>query len=149
MNEQLPANNPIESLEKRKERKEKLRLEITSFAAEIIASGETFPFPGLDNETYVKWKESEEFIPSEFAFTSIDEILEKFKTEGMKLSLGDVYPADAKHNGAVYVLPVSSTSVKEDGLLLKKIIIDGSADPRIKNLFSKVEEYEKINVRAD
>jgi hypothetical protein len=141
MNEQFPKINNVESIESKKEYKEKLRLEIVALTTEIIESNESFPFPGLDNETYLKWKQEEEpYLPH---ITSIDEILEKFKIEGMKFSLGDV------HNGAVYVMPVSSTHAKIDGLLLNKIIIDESADPRIKKLFSTVEEYEKINVRMD
>ena len=139
--EDLFKNNSIESLEKRKERKEKLRIDITALATEIIESGETFPFPGLDNETYLKWKQDEEFIDSDFKFTPIDDILEKLKTEGMKISLGK------EQNGGVYVSPVSSTRPQEDGLLLKKIIIDDSIDSRIKKLFAVVEEYEKINLR--
>lgn len=79
---------------KRKERVSKM-LELVE---KINESGENLPFPGIDEETYLKMKKAEEFDPG--FVTPVDEIIAKCKKAGIK-----IVPGDDRDSGNFFVLP--------------------------------------------
>lgn len=76
MSEDIPTR-----LEKEPTRKEK----IIALAMELYERGEVFPFEGVDPEQYSRMKADEEEYPG--YTTPVDEIIERFKSEGMSEDL--------------------------------------------------------------
>src|SRR4051812_35257229 len=100
MSEGVPTNAEREPTPKER---------LISLAKELFESNETFSFPGIDPETYEKMKASDEEYPG---FTApIDEKIERFKKEGMKVILGK-----NPETGNVYILPAGSTDIEMDGI---------------------------------
>jgi len=120
MIEKSPQNN-IEN-EKDRVKREKIAL-----AKELFESGEIFPFPGLKPGKYEEIKAGEEEFPGFHA--PIDELLERFKNEGVKVVLGK-FP----ESGNVFVLPGGSDDIVNDSLFPRHLATDGSIDDRLLSL---------------
>lgn len=93
----------------------------------LFESQERFPFPGIDPEEYSKAKIAEETYPG--YTTPIDELIERFKSEGMKVVLG-------KHpeSGSVFILPAGSEDIEQDSIGPRQLQISEGMDERLKNL---------------
>ena len=84
-------------MESRKER-------IAALSAELIESNETFSFPGIDPEAYLKLKTdiaaAEGMSLYDVSSPTLDELIEMFQNEGMKITLGDTPIA-----GNIFIVP--------------------------------------------
>ena len=122
MSENIPTNP-----EKEPPRKER----IISLAAELFKGGEIFPFSGIDPDSYLKMKAGEEEDPG--YTTPINEIIERFRKEGMKVVLGK-----NPQSGNVYILPAASTNIKMDSVSPRQLQISEGMDERLTKLISLV-----------
>jgi hypothetical protein len=95
------------------ERKERVG-KILELVERINESGETLPFPGIQQDYYHSIQEDQkEYEPGSFGYTTpIDQILERCKQEGIKIVLGP-HP----ESGNVFVLPAESDDIDMDSLL--------------------------------
>jgi hypothetical protein len=77
-------------------------------------SKESLEFSGISQKTYESFKKIDEEYPG--YTTPIDELLERFSSEGMKIVLG-------KHpdSGNVFVLPCGSEDIENDSIPLSKL----------------------------
>ncbi|MCX6735514.1 MAG: hypothetical protein NTZ13_00305 [Candidatus Parcubacteria bacterium] len=100
-----------------------------SLALELSQNQESFSFPGINTEAYARLKADEEEFPG-FA-TPIDEIIERCKKEGVKVVLGK-----NPESGNVYILPVQSNDIENDGIFPKHLQMNGVADEKLKELIS-------------
>jgi hypothetical protein len=89
--------------------REKDKREYLALAETLSQNLEGFSFPGIDGERYLKLKAVDEEYPG-FS-TPTDEIIDRMKNEGMKVSLG-AHP----ENGDVYLLPMLSDDIENDML---------------------------------
>ena len=113
MSENIPTRSEKEPTKKEK---------IIALAVELNERHEVFPFSGIDQESYSKIKADEEEMPG-YA-TPIDELIERFKNEGMKVVLGK-----NPQSGNVFVLPGQSDDIENDNLFPKHLNInDGMSD---------------------
>ncbi|MEI6528555.1 MAG: hypothetical protein WCO10_02690 [bacterium] len=110
-----------------KEKAEQRRKEIISLATEISGSQEIFSFPGVDQEAYAKIKAEDEEYPG--CTTPIDEIIKRFKAEGIKVVLGK-----DPESGNVYILPAQSSDIENDGLFPKVLITTEGMNDNLKKL---------------
>ncbi len=109
--------------------KEQRKREAIDLARELVENNEIFSFPGIDSEAYSKIKVTEEKYPG--YGTPIDELLERFKNEGMKVVLG-AHP----ESGNVFILPAQSNDIENDAILPRQLQMSDSLDEKIKNLIS-------------
>ena len=103
-----------EGIPTRSEKEPMRKEQIIALALELHERNETFPFSGIDPESYAKMKAGEEEDPG--YTTPIDEIIERFKNEGMKVVLGK-----NPQSGNVYVLPSQSTNIEMDSISPKQL----------------------------
>jgi hypothetical protein len=101
--------------------------ELVALAKELSESQETFPFPGIESVAYEKLKEVDAAFPG-FA-TPIDDLLERFKNEGIKVALGP-HP----ENGSVFILPAQSNDIDSDSILPRHLKWDEAMDERLERL---------------
>lgn len=121
-----------------RERKiEDVRDEMIALAKELSESGEGFPFPGISRETYSRMKATDEEFPG--YSTPIDELLERFKKEGMKVVSGD-----RPMSGTVYVLPLESNDKESDGIFPECLEVNDMMDEKLKELISKRREFVSL-----
>src|SRR3989344_6779869 len=118
MSEGFPTMPSKEALGSRKER-------ITTLVRELMEGKESLPFPGLKVGAYEALKAADE----ESRGTPIDELLERFKSEGMK-----VVPGKYLESGVIFVLPAKSDDIENDSILLKNLEVGGETDPKLKEL---------------
>lgn len=99
---------------------ESRRERIDVLSAELIESKETFPFPGIDSEAYLKLKADingdKDRSLYDISSPTIDELVERFKNEGMKVTLGDTPEA-----GNVFIIPAGSADIQSDSLFPKHL----------------------------
>src|SRR5687768_6062613 len=107
-----PTQNPLEN---KKFAIEEMRWKMSALAIELSQSTESFPFTGMDNESYQERKTIEVEYPG--CATPIDELLERFKKEGMKVMLGKD-PANS------FVLPSNSNDLVNDSVLTRHLQIN-------------------------
>lgn len=110
-----------------KKEREQWKKEIVALVRELDAGREFFSFPGIDHDSYQKLKSEEEMFPG--CVTSIDELMQRFKREGIKAVLGD-----DPESGNVYILPRGSDDVRNDGIFPKHLQIVENMDKRLKKL---------------
>lgn len=136
---QKSPENPNELEDKHeKERKiEDVRDEMIALAKELSESEEELPFPGISRETYSKMKATDEEFPG--YSTPIDELLERFKKEGMKVVSGD-----RPMSGTVYVLPLGSNDKESDGIFPECLEVNDTMDEKLKELISKRQEFVSL-----
>jgi hypothetical protein len=121
-----PSGNKLES-------KEAAQVERMRIVGEMIENGEEFHFPGIRTEVYDKIKIEQEEYPG--YTTPIDDLLARFKFEGMKLVAGKY-----KTSRDVMVLPQGSDDVHSDFLLLKNLDTEGDIDRRLRELI----DFDKV-----
>ena len=126
MNEKFPQNN----LESRENAENVLRQEKISLAHELAESGEGFPFPGINPDSYEGMKADEEEFPGHT--TPIDELMKRFRDEGMKVVLGK-----NPDSGNVYILPQGSDDIENDGIFPRQLLITEDMDERLSDLILK------------
>jgi hypothetical protein len=107
----------------RRNPKEKL----VALAKELSQSGEQFPFSGIGPEAYSKMKATDEEYPG--YTTPIDELIERFENEGMKVVLGT-----DPESGNVFILPSQSDDIAMDSISPKQLTLNEEMDSRIKEL---------------
>ena len=120
MSEGIPTRSEKEPTKKEK---------IIALAAELNERREIFPFSGIDQESYSKIKADEEEMPG-YA-TPIDELIERFKNEGMKVVLGK-----NPQSGNVFVLPGGSDDIENDNLFPKHLNINDGMSDTLRELIS-------------
>lgn len=107
--------------------KEQKKGEFIALARELSESHESFPFPGIDPESYATLKSAEEEFPG--YTTPINALIERFENEGIKVSLGE-YP----ESGNVFILPFGSDDIENDSVFPRHLQIDEAMDERLKQL---------------
>lgn len=118
MSEGLPTNS-----EKEPTRKEK----IIALAVELYENGEVFPFSGIDPESYLKMKAGEEEDPG--YTTPLDEIIERLKSEGMKVVLGK-----NPQSGNVFILPAQSSNIEMDSISPRRLELSEAMNEKLREL---------------
>ena len=98
-----------------------------ALAKELSERHEEFPFPGISRESYAKAKASDEQFPG--YSTPIDILLEKFRTQGMKVVLG-LHPGIEN----IFLLPIGSDNIDEDSLFPRHLEVSEGMDERLKKL---------------
>ncbi len=116
-----------EGIPTRSEKEPTKKERIIALAAELFESGEVFPFAGVDAESYSRMKTSEEEDPG--YTTPIDEIIERFKDEGMKVVLGK-----NPQSGNVFVLPAQSSDIEMDSISPKQLQLSEGMNEKLREL---------------
>jgi len=97
-----------EAKEIEKDRMESRRERISALSAELIERNEVFPFPGINPEAYLKLKAdiaaAEGMSLYDVSSPTLDELIEMFQKEGMRVTLGDSPQA-----GNVFVVPAGQS----------------------------------------
>jgi hypothetical protein len=98
---------------------------LIALAIEVSENNEIFPFPGIDPEAYKEIKKDED--PD--YHTPIDELVERFKNEGVKVVL-------TKHSqsGNVLILPAQSDDIVYDSLFPRHLQISESMNDSLREL---------------
>ena len=120
MNEGPPEDIYEEEVDVEKERKIALALELSE-------SEEGFDFPGINDDDYAKMKETDEEFPG--YTTPIDEIIERCKSEGIKVVLGK-----NPSSGNVYILPKGSDDIENDSISPRQLSTEGEIDEALLKL---------------
>ena len=123
MNEGLPEEN----LDTNEDEKMQERI---ALALELSESMERINFPGIKSDVYEKIKTEQEEYPG--VSTPIDELLERFEREGMKIALNQ-YSA----SGNIFILPYESEDTRNDGLMPRQLSTEGDIDEDVLNLILK------------
>jgi hypothetical protein len=109
--------------------------ELVGLAKELVERQETFPFPGIDQESYAKMKEADQEYPG--YTTPIDELIARLKGEGMKVALG-AHP----ESGNIYILPAGSNDIENDGVVFPRHLqASEGMDDDLKNLILKQQSF--------
>jgi len=90
---------------------------ISQLVGKINESSEKLPFPGIRPEAYLGMKEADNKYPG--CATPIDELIARFRREGIRVTLGE-HP----ESGNVFVLPVGGNDIIDiimDSILLNKL----------------------------
>lgn len=116
-----------EGIPTRSERAPTRKERMIALARELSERRERFPFPGINPDAHAKIKADEEEMPG-FA-TPINELVERFRNEGMKVVLG-------KHpeSGNVFILPAESDDIENDNLFLKHLQISDGMNEKLREL---------------
>lgn len=131
------VETPEEKARKEKEKeREPMKREIIALAKELVESHKVFPFPGIGSKTYeyIKADDAEGYSRA----TPIDELLEKFKNEGMKV----VFGSDPE-SGNVFILPSKSDDIESDNIFPKFLLVNETMDERVKKLILVSAEYAR------
>ena len=108
------------------EKKERVA-SILALVAEIQEQHETLSFPGLEAGIYESMKSDDEEFPG--YTTPIDEILQRFEQEGMKVVLGK-----NPGSGNVFALPAGSDDITMDSILVYKLKVSADMDEKLRQL---------------
>ncbi len=122
-------------LKKEGQTREQKKQEYLALAQELSEALEGFPFPGINPESYSKLKAVAEEFPKYSA--PIDELIEKFKAQGMKVVLSK----DPK-SGNVFVLPLNSEDAEMDNLFPRHLMIAKGMDKRLRKLILLNKELQ-------
>jgi len=112
--------------------KEQQKKDYISLAKELSEIHEGFPFPGIDPGSYSNLKSIEEEFPEYTGPgypTVIDELVEKFQAQGMKVVLGD-HP----EGGEVFILPLNSGDIEKDSLFPRQLKTTEDMNDALKKL---------------
>lgn len=118
-----------------KNEREKRRKRIIALAKELNESQESFPFPGIDADSYQKLKATDEEFPG--FTTPIDELIQRFITEGIKVVSGD-----DPESGNVFILPFGSNDIESDSISPKQLQPDESMDSRLGKLILEIKGWK-------
>lgn len=128
----VPASEKSASLREKSEaeikvEREEKKKKIFALAKELSESREGLLFPGIDSDSYQKLKANDEEFPG--FVTPIDELVRRFKNEGIKVVFGE-----DPESGNVFILPFESNDTQNDSIFPKHLQIDDSMDSRLKEL---------------
>jgi len=133
------ADAVVELGEKEKNQRRKRMIEL---GRELDSQGEFFSFPGISPDGYAKIKATEEEYP-DFT-TPVDDLIERFKREGMRIVLG-AHP----EGGNVHVLPALSDDIEHDSVPFRHLQINSDMDNRVEELIMlNKKENEYYNKKA-
>ena len=137
MNEHAPKpEKKYGEMESRRER-------INTLAAEISE----FPFPGIDPEAYEKLKADikgdEGMSEYDISSPTIDELIERFKNEGMKVTWGDNPKACN-----IFIMPANSNDIQNDSLFPKHLQLNGEVGEKLKELILLQKQMRSFEVRS-
>jgi hypothetical protein len=119
-------------IEKLEIEREKRRKRIIALTKELSENQESFPFPGIDADSYQKLKATDEGF-SGFA-TPIDELIQRFRNEGIKVVFGN-----DPESGNVFILPFGSNDIESDSVSPKQLQPDESMDSRLGKLILEIK----------
>ncbi len=119
--------NPSIQFEKKNDARDQKVKELLALATELRESQEAFPFPGLEAEAYAELKASDEEFSG--CVTPIDELIERFRSEGMKVALGAYSESEF-----VFILPAQSNDLRNDSIYPRYLQISATMDERLKKL---------------
>ncbi|MFA6476098.1 MAG: hypothetical protein WCV68_01635 [Candidatus Paceibacterota bacterium] len=121
-----------------KETEKKQRIEeIIALARELHERGEVFSFSGVDPESYFSMREAEEEFPG--YTTPINELTQRFQTEGVKVVLG-AHP----ESGNVFILPAESNDIEMDSIAPKQLQISEGMDGALRELITKSRSFAEF-----
>jgi len=119
MHEGIPQNN--------NESKESIENAYISLAVEIIEGQEVYDFPEINTGSYNLIKEQEDEMPG--FTTPVDEVIEKFRLQGMKVVAGkNLVP------GKIYILPAQSDDITNDSFFSRHLNIENIKDEKMREL---------------
>ena len=111
----------------KKEKMEQRKKRIIALAKELSEAHIIYRFFGVNPDNYSKLKSEEEEFPG-FA-TPIDELVQRFKDEGIKVVFGN-----DPESGNVFILPFLSNDIENDSIFPKHLKVDKDMDSRLKEL---------------
>jgi len=117
------TNQPENGYEEKEQRIKK----ILDLVKKLGESQEVLNFPGIDQGSYLKMKSEEKILPG-YA-TPIDELIERFEKEGIKVVLGN-HP----DSGNVFVLPTGSNDIENDSILIQHLQVDMITNENLRKL---------------
>lgn len=105
--------------------------EYIALAKELIASSETFPFPGIATEELAKMQATDAEFPG--FTTPVEVLVARLHAEGMK-----IVPGDNIESGNIFIVPAGSADeVVEDRYITPRHLLPaGEMDERIKKMIS-------------
>ena len=106
------------------------RQEKIALAYELAESRESFPFPGINPDSYERMKADDEEFPG--YTTPIDELVKRFQDEGMKVVLGK-----NPDSGNVFILPQGSNDIESDSIFPRQLRTTDDMDERLSDLILK------------
>lgn len=118
----IPKSEPTEA-----ELKEQAKQEFIVLATRLSEKPEGFTFQGINLESYERLKANDEKYPG--YVTPIDELIARFKSEGFKVVLGSHL-----ESGNIYLLPLASDDVEQDGLFPGYLEMTDDMDADLKKL---------------
>ena len=126
--QEWPTNEIGKKIEtKSKNESERSKQRIVDLVRELEKGKERFSFSGIDDIGYAELKASEEDLPK--FVTSIDELIERFKREGIKVVLGSV-----PESGNAFILPYGSNDIEKDSIPSRHLKTDGIVDGRLREV---------------
>ncbi len=131
----LMKEKNLPNTERAKNEKEQLG-EWIALAKELAEMKEPLPFFGVTEEAYKKLKDDEAEYGDFMA--PVDPLLERFKTEGMKVVISGDPEA-----GNVYVLPFGSDNETDDNLNPRQLQMTGDMNEKLKELIVRQKEIFK------
>jgi len=115
-----------------------------ALAEKIIEKDETFPFPGIDLESY----EELEALSKEFPERSpdIDKLIERFEKKGFKV----VFSGDPT-SGNIFIIPAESTDIdiEMDSLFPRHLSVTPKMNTLLKELILTNKELILINKKLN
>lgn len=112
------------------------KLRIFELTSKLIENEQQFSFPGIDSENYLKLKAVDEEFPG--CVTPIDELMQRFQTEGIKVV--SVKP----ESGNVFILPAGSDDVENDSVLPEHLQIVEGMNETLKELILLKKNRETL-----
>src|SRR3989338_1247195 len=127
--------------ENKKDKIESRREKIAALATELSQSWEKLPFPVIDPEAYLKLKADIKTDEEASGYTTImfDDLVERFKTQGMKVVLGK-YPG----SGNVYIVPSESNDIENDSISPRHLQVSGITNENLRELISIQEKMRSF-----
>lgn len=126
---------PFPKLPSKEETLDLIKEHRISLIRELAESNERFPFPGVDRDVRDRLKAEEAEFPG--YTTPIDDLIERFRAEGLKVVLG------TDKNTEVFILPSGSNDVGMDGLFPRHLVVSEGMDLRLKELILTNKQLAK------
>ena len=116
--------------------KERINERIMAITTELMFGEhpESFPFPGFPPEIYAALKADEEELPG--YGTPVDELIERFAREGMKVVLGK-----NPQSGNVFVMPMESDDIENDAIRPSQLDESSVTDELLRELIVLAKSY--------
>jgi len=128
------TEHPTNQFESKDDERELKRETMIVLARELSERTERIPFPGIDPDAYSKMRATDEEFPG--YTTPIDELIERFKSEGMK-----VVPGKYAESGTVYIVPSQSDNVEDRYVIPRQLQVTEVMDEKLKKLILMGREF--------